>query len=343
MSDSVDQLLSQALLEQLGPLINRVDKQLRDLAQVQVLLQGDIAEISGELESTQTELDRVHDTFARLPHYVAKVTAMKNTIASVTTLTKKLKRRASQVAVSREKQAVRAQVTKAKEQAYDQTIAAVQAAPSTPTRPSISRQASTSTIPVRPHSPASERPNTPTRPSSTLIQGAVTKPAVTSSTSSSTSLPFPLPTKPAIPAISAIRPSSRPGTPPSHSPGISPRLSGKPSSREATPPPTSESSVTAIGTESEAASEQGEQVARVDLFPQVSSIGAEVEVVRVRRKKVVAPKSSASSIASTSTTASKKTPSSKTKSTRSAQAQQSPSSQSSPHESKSEPSESRDQ
>ncbi|KAG0240376.1 hypothetical protein BGX31_001997 [Mortierella sp. GBA43] len=147
MSDSVDQLLSQALLEQLGPLINRVDKQLRDLAQVQVLLQGDIAEISGELESTQTELDRVHDTFARLPHYVAKVTAMKNTIASVTTLTKKLKRRASQVAVSREKQAVRAQVTKAKEQAYDQTIAAVQAAPSTPTRPSISRQASTSTIP----------------------------------------------------------------------------------------------------------------------------------------------------------------------------------------------------
>ncbi|KAF9365391.1 hypothetical protein BGX34_010213 [Mortierella sp. NVP85] len=349
MSDSAEQQLSQTLLERLGPLIITIENQLKDLAQGQVLLQSNISALSTELDMTQTELDKVHDTFARLPHYVAKITAMRNTIATVTTLSRKLKRRANQVATAREKQAVKAQATRAKEQAYDKAVAAVQAAPSTLPRPQVSRQSSASVLPSTLNSQAQDRPRTPTRITSTQGPAMASVPdtsAVSSqlppqtqpsaSAPASIGLPFPLPAKPAFPVVSAMRSSSRAGTPPpSLSPGISPLLSGKASSEEATTPPTSMSGTGAlIGVESEMGSEQGEQVERVDLFPQVSTAlddtlgGSEVEVVRVRRKKkVVTSKSSASSIASTSTTASSKKPQTKSKSTRSVLNAQQPGSQ----------------
>ncbi|KAK3808716.1 MAG: hypothetical protein J3Q66DRAFT_444620 [Benniella sp.] len=358
MSESAEQQLSQALLERLGPLIITVENQLKDLAQGQVLLQSNISALSTELDMTQTELDKVHDTFARLPHYVAKVVAMRNTIATVTTLSRKLKRRANQVATAREKQAVKAQATRAKEQAYDQAVAAVQAAPSTLPRPQVSRQSSASVLPSTLNSQAQDRPRTPTRITSTQGPTMASVPDTSAASSqlpsqtqpsasapASIGLPFPLPAKPAFPVVSAMRSSSRAGTPPpSLSPGISPLLSGKASSEEATTPPTSTSGTGAlIGGESEMGSEQGEQVERVDLFPQVSTAlddtligGSEVEVVRVRRKKkVVTSKSSASSIASTSTTASSKKPQTKIKSTRSVLNAQQPGSQESHNQSES--------
>ncbi|KAF9962083.1 hypothetical protein BGZ72_010689 [Mortierella alpina] len=84
-------------------------------------------------QGLEEQLDNVHDTFAKLPLYIAKLNAMKNTIASVTVQSRKLKRRADQVAVGREKQAVKSQAARAKEQAYDQTVAAVPVANASPT------------------------------------------------------------------------------------------------------------------------------------------------------------------------------------------------------------------
>ncbi|KAF9539365.1 hypothetical protein EC957_005463 [Mortierella hygrophila] len=124
MEESPEQLMSQALLEKLEPLIHTIESQLRDLGQGQVILQGNVAQLSSEINMTQAELDKVHDTFARLPHYIAKLTAMKNTIATVSVMSRKLKRRAEQVAIGREKQNNKAQAARAREQAYDQTIAA---------------------------------------------------------------------------------------------------------------------------------------------------------------------------------------------------------------------------
>ncbi|KAF9128295.1 hypothetical protein BGW39_005201 [Mortierella sp. 14UC] len=132
MDDSPEHLMSQALLEKLEPLIHTIESQLRDLGQGQVILQGNIAQLSSELNMTQAELDRVHDTFARLPHYIAKLAAMKNTIANVSVMSRKLKRRAEQVTIGREKQNNKAQAARAREQAYDQTIAAVRSEASRP-------------------------------------------------------------------------------------------------------------------------------------------------------------------------------------------------------------------
>ncbi|KAG0197408.1 hypothetical protein BGX28_009102 [Mortierella sp. GBA30] len=49
---------------------------------------------------------------------------MKNTVASVTAQSRKLKRKAEQVAAGREKQAIKKEAARAKEQAYDQAVAA---------------------------------------------------------------------------------------------------------------------------------------------------------------------------------------------------------------------------
>ncbi|KAF8980838.1 hypothetical protein BGZ46_003656 [Entomortierella lignicola] len=294
MEDSVEHQLSQALLEKLEPLINTVESQLRDLAQGQAILQNNVAQLSTELDLTQIELDKVHDTFARLPHYVAKLTAMKNTIASVTALSRKLKRRADQVAIGREKQAVKMQMARAKEQAYDQAVAAVQV-----TTFSSPLQSSTSTASPAPISGQSQD-----------IEGeaCIQSPQSQSPSSmASIRLPFPLPAKPAFPVVSTMRSSF---------PKASPLASGKMSDRDIVT-----SSPTAVSSPSFEADGQPQE--RVDRFPQVSSIQddgsttvtnpSEVEVVRLRRKKKPASRSSTSSIASISTTTSIKPPRQSTK------------------------------
>ncbi|KAF9165874.1 hypothetical protein BGX20_000426 [Mortierella sp. AD010] len=304
MNDSVEQQLSQALLEKLEPLINTVESQLRDLAQGQVLLQSNVAQLSSELSLTQEELDKVHDTFARLPHYVAKLAAMKNTIASVTALSRKLKRRADQVVIGREKQAAKMQVARAKEQAYDQAIAAVQAT-ATSSQPQSSRHSSSSISSI-PISSVAHDSGTPTQTTAmTTGTGLVTGGVSIQSTQnqgpspSSTRLPFPLPAKPAFPVVSTMRSS---GSPP-------PLLAGKISDRDIV---ASSSSATVVSTQS--FDNTGQLQERVDRFPQVSSLqddasitaasSSEVEVVRLRRKKK--PVSKSSSIASVSTTTSTK-------------------------------------
>ncbi|KAF9352222.1 hypothetical protein BGX26_009926 [Mortierella sp. AD094] len=316
MDDSVEQQLSQALLEKLEPLINTVESQLRDLAQGQVLLQSNVAQLSSELSLTQVELDKVHDTFARLPHYVAKLAAMKNTIASVTALSRKLKRRADQVVIGREKQAAKILVARAKEQAYDQAVAAVQAT-STSSQPQSSRHSTSSMSSIPISSVAHDISGTPTQTATMatgtgLVAGGVSiqsPQSQQSSPASSARLPFPLPAKPAFPVVSTMRSSGSP--PPSISPNMSSLLAGKISDRDMVVSPSS-----ATTAPNQSFDNTGQLQERVDRFPQVSSIqddasitaasSSEVEVVRLRRKKKPASRSSTSSIASISTTTSTK-------------------------------------
>ncbi|KAG0056090.1 hypothetical protein BGZ83_006351 [Gryganskiella cystojenkinii] len=302
---AMEQQFSQALLEKLEPLILNVDRQLRDLGQGQTILQEQMSQLSLELGASQSELDRVHDTFARLPHYIAKVAAMKNTIASVTVQSKKLKKRSDLVVLGREKQLAKAQASRAKEQAYDQTIAAVKgpAGPSTPTASATS---------PRPLSPGSASPlakssvstatsggtifMSPNTSSSSLLAPVRTPIMAESiSTTPSRTLPFPLPAKPAFPIVSTTRP---------------------PSSASPSPPPSTTASIIM-----DTASPPQDPV---DRFPQVSSSAGggtdqdddelaaaisplAVEVVRLRRKKKTGSKSSLNSTTSTSTTDTKKT------------------------------------
>ncbi|KAF9205304.1 hypothetical protein BGZ49_004204 [Haplosporangium sp. Z 27] len=219
---------------------------------------------------------------------------MKNTIASVTALSRKLKRRADQVAIGREKQAVKMQMARAKEQAYDQAVAAVQV-----TTSSSPLQSSTPTISPAPISGQSQD-----------IEGeaCIQSPQSQSPSSmASIRLPFPLPAKPAFPVVSTMRSSF---------PKASPLASGKMSDRDIVT-----SSPTAVSSPS--FETDGQPQERVDRFPQVSSIQddgstavtnpSEVEVVRLRRKKKPASRSSTSSIASISTTTSIKPPRQSTK------------------------------
>ncbi|KAF8925381.1 hypothetical protein BGZ58_000861 [Dissophora ornata] len=355
MDQPVERQLSEAFLERLGPIISTVESQLRDLAQDQTTLQENVAQLSSELNMTQAELDKVHDTFARLPHYIAKLAAMKNTIVSATALSRKLQRRADQVAIGREKQAVKQQANRVKEQAYDQAVAAVRVAPSAPSQQQPSGKSSESISPTPPNTQIHDVPKTPT-PSSmpaspslltvtsmkaataavAVLESATAKAVSMASRASSQSqqsqqsssglrLPFPLPAKPAFPVVSTMRPSSRSGSPSSSlSSGMSPLLSGKDSERDMTASPAS--ATTSRSLDSGAGIDQSQE--REDRFAQVSygqddaSIAAvgssEVEVVRLRRKKKSAPKSSASSISSISTNAStKKSQGTKTKSTKS--------------------------
>ncbi|KAF9191787.1 hypothetical protein BGZ51_000134 [Haplosporangium sp. Z 767] len=291
----------------------------------QAILHRQIAQLSSEVDMTQTELDKVHDTFARLPHYIAKLTAMRNTIASVTVLSRKLKRRADQVAIGREKQAAKMQVARAKEQAYDQAVAAVQASTSSDTVQPPG-QSSGSVSPSSTNSQHRERSRTPTRMRSpslmetNTIRGGRSSPSSRDQQSTSMPpirLPFPLPAKPAFPIVSTTRLSSGSGSsspsllPQRTSPLLSERISERDLSKSPIPAIAGTGTPKAIGTdtmESIALSPE-----RIDRFPQVSSmsqddtgvttvsVSSEVEVVRLRRKKKAISKSSTSSLASIST------------------------------------------
>ncbi|KAF9576226.1 hypothetical protein EC968_009785 [Mortierella alpina] len=334
MDTSTEQQLSHALLERLEPLIHTAECQLRDLGQGQVLLHSSIAELSSTLNLTQEQLDNVQDTFAKLPLYIAKLNAMKNTIASVTVQSRKLKRRADQVAAGREKQAVKSQAARAKEQAYDQTIAAVPVANASPVATpsqhiegsSLSLRSSSSSPSPTLASSNRTRPGTPTRsgsPSTSSLYGTPTSTTAASAIASdgtssqslkshssgsisSIRLPFPLPAKPAFPIISSTRPLSGSGSPP---PSLTPR--------RMSPTLAASPGGVAIGNDSAMDAAEATRPPRelVDRFPQVSLSSQDdsgiaavspsaVEVVRLRRKKKAVSKSSASSVASISTTAS---------------------------------------
>ncbi|KAG0368849.1 hypothetical protein BGZ54_000989 [Gamsiella multidivaricata] len=329
MDESAEQQLNQALLEKLEPLINTIESQLRDLVQGQAILQSNVVEISSELNLTQEELERAYDTFARLPHYIAKLVAMKNTIASTTALSRKLKRRADQVAIGREKQAAKVLATRAKEQAYDQVVAAVQAtmSPASQIQPSGQRSG---TLPPAPPS-ASTASTSTVAPSTALSSPEDNSPHQLmdnrqSSPMLPSRLPFPLPAKPAFPIVSTMRSSARTdSSPTSLAPRISTLLPGKVSDQSVVTSPISMTSNSTMRSDLEISIEQE---GRVDRFPQVSSTqddaliaavgSSEVEVVRVRRKKKAASKSSASSsIASISTATSiKKSSGTKIKATK---------------------------
>ncbi|KAG0315033.1 hypothetical protein BGZ97_008722 [Linnemannia gamsii] len=309
MEESPEQLMSQALLEKLEPLIHTIESQLRDLGQGQVILQDNVAQLSSELNITQAELDKVNDTFARLPHYIAKLAAMKNTIATVSVMSRKLKRRAEQVAIGREKQNNKAQAARAREQAYDQTIAAVQSkssgpAASTSTEPQTPSNSATGTAIGTVGEASRSQAFSPLLPQS---RPTISMPSIR--------LPFPLPAKPAFPIVSTSRSSSGTGSPPpTSSQRLSPMLSGR---------GVETSRIVSTGELGpEQASEQVDsnsnspQEPLVDRFPQISSTtddslkavgpSMEVEVVRLRRKKKAGSKSSASSVTSIGTTGSKK-------------------------------------
>ncbi|KAF9905924.1 hypothetical protein EC991_001165 [Linnemannia zychae] len=312
MDDSPEQLMSQTLLEKLEPLIHTIESQLRDLGQGQVILQGNVAQLSSELNMTQTELDKVHDTFARLPHYIAKLVAMKNTIANVSVMSRKLKRRAEQVAIGREKQNNKAQAARAREQAYDQTIAAVQSKTSKSASASTQPQAQSSSgsaiggAAVTSGGTSSNQASSPQSPQS---RSTISMPSIR--------LPFPLPAKPAFPIVSTMRPSSGSGSPPpSSSQRLSPMLSGRGVETPTVSPPGELGQELANGRPDSNSNSNSPQQDLVDRFPQISAgtddgikaVGSsmEVEVVRLRRKKKAGSKSSASSVASTGTTGSKK-------------------------------------
>ncbi|GJJ78000.1 hypothetical protein EMPS_10359 [Entomortierella parvispora] len=201
---------------------------------------------------------------------------MKNTIASTTALSKKLKKRSDLVVLGREKQSAKALATRAKEQAYDQTIAAVQGA----TSASTSRPHSPGSISPLP-SAASPLPNAGLGSSPKSPSQSQSRPLTAESIAPPRTLPFPLPARPAFPIISTTRP---------------------PSSASPSPPPPTSAIVDTASPPKEP----------VDRFPQISA-GAQdndelaavspltVEVVRLRRKKKTGSKSSLSSTTSTKT------------------------------------------
>lgn len=232
---------------------------------------------------------------------------MKNTIATVSVMSRKLKRRAEQVAIGREKQSNKAQAARAREQAYDQTIAAVQSRTSGSTASaSPEPQMQSSSVAGAAGAAGGALINQAFSPLSPQSRSTISMPSIR--------LPFPLPAKPAFPIVSTTRSSS--GTespPPSSSQRLSPMLSGR---------GVETSTVTTGELGPEQAIEQADsnsnspQQPLVDRFPQITSttddsikaVGSsmEVEVVRLRRKKKAGSKSSASSVASTGTTGSKK-------------------------------------
>jgi len=233
---------------------------------------------------------------------------MKNTIATVSVISRKLKRRAEQVAIGRAKQNNKAQAARAREQAYDQTIAAVQSRTSGSTASALTEpQMQSSSGAGAAGTAGGASANQAISPLSPQSRSTISMPSIR--------LPFPLPAKPAFPIVSTTRSSSGTGSPPpSSSQRLSPMLSGR---------GVEISTVTSTGELCpEQAIEQADsnsnspQQPLVDRFPQISSttddsikaVGSsmEVEVVRLRRKKKAGSKSSASSVASTGTTGSKK-------------------------------------
>ncbi|KAG0280950.1 hypothetical protein BGZ95_007804 [Linnemannia exigua] len=314
MEDSPEQFMSQALLEKLEPLIHTIESQLRDLGQGQLILQGNVAQLSSELNMTQVELDKVHDTFARLPHYIAKLAAMKNTIANVSVISRKLKRRAEQVAIGREKQNNKAHAARAREQAYDQTIAAVQSKTPGPGASALTQpqaQSSSGTA-----SAGGVFVGLTTGTSSSQASSPLSSQSRSTISMPSIRLPFPLPAKPAFPIVSTTRSSSGSGSPPpSSSQRLPPMISGRGvETSTGTPPGELYPEQTSERSDS---NNNSPQQSLVDRFPQISAgtddailaVGSpsmEVEVVRLRRKKKAGSKSSASSVASIGTTGSKK-------------------------------------
>ncbi|KAI9231826.1 MAG: hypothetical protein BYD32DRAFT_429884 [Podila humilis] len=300
-STSPELQVSQSLLEKLEPLIRTVEHQLMELGQGQILLQNHVSQMSSELALSQTELDKVQDTFAKLPHYIAKITAMKNMIASVQIQSRKVKRRAELVVIGREKQANKQQAARAKEKAYDQAIAAVKVSPTTasPTDslPEPTKDTETS---------SSDRPSTPSIQSigKSIVAGVANSLQPPKGIRSPVNLPFPLPAKPAFPVVSTRSPNGSP--PPGLSQRLSPLLSRRSTGRENSASPTGgpasdEVSIRSGSTEPPESDDVPED--RVDRFPEISAmdnvaatVGSEVEVVRVvRRKKKTSSRSNASS------------------------------------------------
>ncbi|KAG0020545.1 hypothetical protein BGZ82_011571 [Podila clonocystis] len=302
-STSAELQLSQSLLEKLEPLIRTVERQLMELGQGQFILQNHVSQLSSELALSQTELDKVQDTFSKLPHYVAKIAAVKNTIASVQIQSRKVKRRAELVVIGREKQANKQQAARAKEKAYDQAIAAVKV----PTPTTASPRDSISEAKEAETSSSSDRPNTPSIQSigKSIVAGLANSLQPPKDTKSPVSLPFPLPAKPAFPVVSTRSPNGSP--PPGLSNRLSPLLSRRSTGRESSASPTggpASDEVSIRSGSTEPLEPDGVPTEdRVDRFPEISSmddiaatVSSEVEVVRVvRRKKKTSSRSNASS------------------------------------------------
>ncbi|ORZ16845.1 hypothetical protein BCR41DRAFT_353279 [Lobosporangium transversale] len=260
---------------------------------------------------------------------------MKNMITSTTILSRKLQRRVDQVIIGREKQAAKMKVVRAKEQAYDQAVAAVHTSTSTSSHPQWSGSSSS---PSKPISPLMANAQSQDHPLALLGSTGSKSLELDINASSSAArlpppsppppsagLPFPLPAKPAFPVISTMRSSNRSESPPlSISPHFSPLLLGRTTATAASPGRDFANSPTSSLTGGNDSDVQQQQLSeRVDRFPQISStaqddeasknlstqFASEVEVVRLRRKKKLSKSSantSNSSIVSVSTTASVK-------------------------------------
>lgn len=227
---------------------------------------------------------------------------MKNTLASVQVQSRKVKRRAELVVIGREKQANKQQAARAKEKAYDQAIAAVKVSPTTAS-PTDSLPGPTKDTEI---SSSSDRPSTPSIQSigKSIVAGVANSLQPPKGIRSPVSLPFPLPAKPAFPVVSTRSPNGSP--PPGLSQRLSPLLSRRSTGRENSASPTGgpasdEVSIRSGSTEPPESDDVPED--RVDRFPEISAmddvaatVGSEVEVVRVvRRKKKTSSRSNASS------------------------------------------------
>ncbi|KAF9976910.1 hypothetical protein BGZ73_007527 [Actinomortierella ambigua] len=224
---SPEALLSQGLLGKIEPLVQTIESQLKDLEQGQALILNNVATLSHDLALSEAQLNQVVDIFAQLPHYVAKVNAMKTTMSNLHTLNKKIKRRAELVCSGRERQAVREQETRAREQAFDRVIAAVEAPTTSDNRSSPTSTGSSSG--------GLGGNNSHMAGGASAAGAGVGAPG----------LPFPLPAKPAFPIVSKRSPNSSGAAspaPPSSLREGSPAASPSPrSSRSSTPVPTLES------------------------------------------------------------------------------------------------------
>ncbi|KAG0331110.1 hypothetical protein BG004_001821 [Podila humilis] len=291
----------------------------------QASLQEHISKLSSELTLSQSELDKVQDTFAKVPHYVAKVTAMRNSLTSMQALARKVKRRTELVVIGREKQANKQHAARAKEKAYDQSIAAIKV-PSPATTATIGTPTSqvdyypTKDMLSTSSSSTSDRPSTPNSIHSigkSIVATVASSLQATASSSKSAvnlNLPFPLPAKPAFPVVSTRSPNGSP--PPGLTQKLSPLLSRQSTVRESSASPTGRNSMSDdVSIRSSSGSvilpvvdaDEPAMEGRVDRFPEISAIdegtstnvGAEVEVVRVVRRKKKTP--SRSSTCSTAT------------------------------------------
>ncbi|KAF9160669.1 hypothetical protein DFQ26_005289 [Actinomortierella ambigua] len=167
-------LLADKFQEHLPSLSNR---------QGQALLLSNVAILSHDLALTEAQLNQVTDTFAQLPHYVAKVNAIKSTMTQLHTQNKKLKRRTELVCSGRERQAAREQETRAREQAFDRVIAAVEA-------------------------PLSAESRSPPTSIGSSSGGGGSSSGGGATAAAAAGLPFPLPAKPAFPIVSKRSPNS---------------------------------------------------------------------------------------------------------------------------------------